>query len=140
MTARSSLAPTGNCRSSVEYGGTSRVLCEEPAAVGQRIYSRLAGRIVDHRLQHEAVVCIVVAAKGADSDRQRDVHVGSRLIRNPVGAAYKVKRRQVPWLLLSVEPGKQSLPQSITGDFRFVGDGHPVGAESQACAAQECRP
>src|SRR6201993_2814925 len=107
MVARGSLAPAGNCGGSVEHGCASRVFCEQPAAVGQRIYSRLMGRVVDHRLQHEAVVCIVVAAKGADSDGKWNVDVGSRLIRNAVGAAYKVKRRQVQRLLPGVEPGKE---------------------------------
>ncbi len=85
-------------------------------------------------------MCIVVAAKGADSDGKWNVDVGSRLIRNAVGAAYKVKRRQVHRLLLGVEPGKESLPQSIASNFRFVSNRHPVSAESQARAAQECRP
>src|SRR6476660_3500943 len=111
MMARRSLAPAGDCGSPIEHGGASRVLREEPATVGQRIYSRLAGRIVDHRLQHEAVMCVVVAAEGTDPDRQRDVDVGARLIRNPVRAAHKAERRKVRWLLLGVEPGKESLPQ-----------------------------
>src|SRR5258705_7349689 len=81
----------------------------------------------------------VVAAEGPAPDRQREVDVGARLIWNPVRAAHKAERRQVHWLLLGVEPGKESLPQSITGDFRLVGDGHPVSAEPQARAAQECR-
>src|SRR6266403_3383849 len=114
--ARGNLAPAGDCRGSIEYGGASRIIRQQPAAIGQRIYSRLAGRIVDHRLQPKAVVCIVVAAKGADSDGKWNVDVSSRLIRNAVGAAYKVKRRQVHRLLLGVEPGKESLPQSIASN------------------------
>jgi hypothetical protein len=43
--------------------------------------SRGVGRLVNHCLQHEAVVRVVVAAKGTNADRKRDVDVGSRIIR-----------------------------------------------------------
>ena len=81
---------------------------------------------------------IVVAAKGADTNGQRDVDVGSRLIRNSVSAAHQTKCRKIHWLLLGVEPGEQPLPQAVASDFRFVGNGHPVSAEPHAHAAQEC--
>src|SRR5882757_4285282 len=83
-------------------------------------------------------MCIVVAAKGTDADWQRYVDVGSSLIRNSVRTAHQAKRRQVHRLLLGVEPWKEPLPQAVTGDFRFVGYRHSVGAETHANAAQEC--
>ncbi len=78
---------------------------------------------------------IVVAAKGANADRKRDVNVGSRFIRNSIRAAYQVEHRQVHRLLLRVEPREQPLPQTVTRDFRFVGHGSPIGAETHAHAA-----
>jgi hypothetical protein len=39
-----SLAPAGDCGSPIEYCGASRIIRQQPAAIGQRIYSRVAGR------------------------------------------------------------------------------------------------
>src|ERR1700741_4103883 len=80
---------------------------------------------------------IIVAAKRTNADRQRDVDVGSRLIRNSIRTSHQIKHRQVEWLLLGIEPWEQPLPQAIAGDFRFVGNGSSIGSEAHARAAQE---
>src|SRR5258708_6716298 len=79
----------------------------------------------------------VVAAKGTNADRQRDVDVGSRLIRNSIRAAHQTEHRQVHRLLLREEPREQPFPQAVASDLRFIGNRCSVGAETHADAPQE---
>src|SRR6185295_4506802 len=89
------LAPAGNRSSSVEYRDTSGIFRQQPATILQRIRTRGVRRLVEHCLQHEAVMRVVVAAKGTNADRERDVNVGSRFIRNSIRTAHQTEHRQV---------------------------------------------
>ena len=121
------LAPAGDRSSSVEYRNTSGIFRQQFATIRQRIRTRAWAASSIHCLQHEAVMRLVVAAKGANADQQGDVDVGSRLVRSSIRTAHQTEHWQVHWFLLREEPWEQPLPQAVAGDFRFVGNGRPIG-------------
>src|SRR5258708_26892487 len=80
---------------------------------------------------------IVIAAKGTNADRQRDVDVGSRFIRNSIRTAHQTEHWPVHRLLLREEPREQPLPQAVASALRFICNRCSVRAETHADAPQE---